>query len=76
MKLSDDVIEETFTSAATICRNLLQALRSLPGFRRFQFNKRAELFIGVHNEALSVAGLRVSNPGSSWGMASFVVVGQ
>jgi hypothetical protein len=27
--------------------------------RRFQFQKRSQLFVGVHNEALTVAAMRV-----------------
>jgi len=30
--------------------------------RRFQFQKRSQLFIGTHNETLSVAAMRVRNP--------------
>jgi hypothetical protein len=30
--------------------------------RRFQFHKRSQLFIGVHNEALTVVAMRVNNP--------------
>jgi hypothetical protein len=30
--------------------------------RRFQFQKRSQLFIRVHNQALSVAAMRVCNP--------------
>ena len=33
--------------------------------RRFQFNKRSQLFIHVHNETLSVAAIRVNNPDRS-----------
>ena len=33
--------------------------------RRFQFQKRRQLFIGVHNETLSVAAMRVHNPDCS-----------
>jgi hypothetical protein len=29
--------------------------------RRFQFHKRGQLFIGAHNELLSVVAMRVSN---------------
>jgi hypothetical protein len=29
--------------------------------RRFQFDKRAQLVVGSHNETLSVAPVRVSN---------------
>jgi hypothetical protein len=32
--------------------------------RRFEFHKRGQLFIGVHNETLFVVTMRVSNPGS------------
>jgi hypothetical protein len=30
--------------------------------RRFQFNKRAELFVAVHKETFCVAAMCVSNP--------------
>jgi hypothetical protein len=30
--------------------------------RRFQFEKRGQLFIRSHNEPLAVAAMRVSNP--------------
>jgi hypothetical protein len=33
--------------------------------RRFQFNERRQLFIGSHNEPLSVAAMRVCNPDRS-----------
>jgi hypothetical protein len=33
--------------------------------RRFQFDKRGQLFIGTHNETLSVVAMRVSNDGCS-----------
>jgi hypothetical protein len=33
--------------------------------RRFQFQKRSQLFIRVHNQALSVAAMRVCNPNRS-----------
>jgi hypothetical protein len=33
--------------------------------RRFKFNKRGQLFIGVHNETLSVVTVRVNNPDRS-----------
>jgi hypothetical protein len=33
--------------------------------RRFQFQKRRQLFIRVHNEKLSVVAVRVSNPDRS-----------
>jgi hypothetical protein len=33
--------------------------------RRFRLNKRSQLFIGVHNKALTVAAMRVSNPDRS-----------
>jgi hypothetical protein len=31
-------------------------------YRPFQFQKRSQLVIGTHNETLSVAAMRVSNP--------------
>jgi len=37
---------------------LIRALRN----GRFEFDKRRQLFIGVHNETLSVVPMRVSNP--------------
>jgi hypothetical protein len=37
----------------------------------FQFQKRSQLFIRVHNETVSVAAMRVSNPEGS----SFVIDG-
>jgi hypothetical protein len=33
--------------------------------RRFQFHKRSQLFIRVHDETLSVVAMRVSNPDCS-----------
>jgi hypothetical protein len=33
--------------------------------RRFQFQKRGQLFIRTHNETLSVAAMRISNPDCS-----------
>jgi hypothetical protein len=33
--------------------------------RQFKFDKRSQLFIGVHNETLSVVAVRVSNPDCS-----------
>jgi hypothetical protein len=30
--------------------------------RRFEFNKSSQLFIRTHNEAFSVAAMRVNNP--------------
>jgi hypothetical protein len=32
---------------------------------RFQFEKRSQLFVGVHNKALSVAAMRINNPDCS-----------
>jgi len=32
--------------------------------RRFQFDKRDQPFIGTHNETLSIAAVRASNPDS------------
>jgi hypothetical protein len=33
--------------------------------RRYQFQKRSQLFIRAHNEPLSVAAMRISNPDPS-----------
>jgi len=69
LKLSDDEIEESFTSSATVCRALFDALRSPVGFcpiePPIQFHKRSQLFIRTHNETLSVVAMRVSNPDCS-----------
>jgi len=45
-------------------RERVKAIRRKPTNRRFKFNKRSQLFIGTHNEALSVA-MRVNNPDRS-----------
>jgi hypothetical protein len=37
----------------------------LTGYRGFQFQKCSELFIRTHDEMLSVAAMRVSNPDRS-----------
>jgi hypothetical protein len=34
-----------------------------PANRRFKFKKHSQLFIRTHHEPLSVAAMRVSNPG-------------
>jgi hypothetical protein len=36
--------------------------RCCDGNHRFEFQKRSQLFIRTHNEPLSVAAMRVSNP--------------
>jgi len=43
-----------------LCTNLL-----FGPFRRFKFDKRSQLFIRTHNEALSIAAMRVTNPDRS-----------
>jgi hypothetical protein len=70
VETSDDVIEEVFTSSATVCRALFYALRNPLGVlhesnRRFEFYKRRQLFIRSHNETLSVIAMRVCNPDRS-----------
>jgi hypothetical protein len=35
----------------------------------FKFSKRRQLIVGSHNETLSVAAMRVSNPGRSASLA-------
>src|SRR6266508_3046118 len=67
VETSDDVTEEAFTSSATVCRALFHALRSPSGHsagsnRRLKLNKRRQLFIRSHNEALPVVPMRVCNP--------------
>jgi len=39
--------------------------RQLTSRHQFAFQKRSQLFIGAHNETLSVAAMRVSNPDCS-----------
>jgi hypothetical protein len=41
------------------------SLKWLTANRRFEFQKRSELFIGVHNEALTVVAMCVCNPDCS-----------
>jgi len=38
-----------------------QAAKAATANRRFQFYKRGQLFIGAHNETLSIIAMRVSN---------------
>jgi hypothetical protein len=49
-----------YAGAAAVAKRLLYSPDIMN--RPFQFNKRAELFIGVHNKAPSVVAMRVSNP--------------
>jgi hypothetical protein len=69
VKLADDVIEEAFRWSATVCLGLFHALRSPLAFCRanhqFEFQKRGQLFIGMDNEPLFFAPLRVCNPDRS-----------
>jgi len=44
-----------------VCQDNSPQLRN----RRFQFEKRGQLFIGTHNETLSVVAMRVNNPDRS-----------
>jgi hypothetical protein len=50
-----------------LCKNLTSLSRqeNASPNRRFKFKKRRQLFIRVHNEALTVAAMRVSNPDGS-----------
>ena len=43
---------------------ICQANSATPN-RRFEFDERSQLFIGAHNETLSVAAMRVRNPDRS-----------
>ena len=47
-----------------VLKNLadLSILFAASADRRFQFQKRGQLFIGVHNEALSVVAMCIRNP--------------
>ncbi len=61
LKRQDDVIEEVCTIVAAIGRALFHALRNplgaLPGSnRQFQFHKRGQHFIGLHNVTLAAVG--------------------
>jgi hypothetical protein len=62
VKLSDDVIEQAFTLSATVVQRYFTRSAVLWAFchanRRFEFYKRRQLFIGVHNETLSVTAMR------------------
>jgi hypothetical protein len=44
---------------------LAPAPRQETGILRFEFYKRSQFFICTHNEALTVAAMRVNNPGRS-----------
>jgi hypothetical protein len=46
---------------------LVQTLLALPWLAngRFMFEKRPQLFVGPHNEPLSIIAMRVSNPDRS-----------
>jgi hypothetical protein len=46
-------------------KNLASLSRLFAANRRFQFEKRRQQFFGTHNETLSVAPMRVSNPDRS-----------
>jgi hypothetical protein len=39
--------------------------RAASANRRFEFRKRSQQFIRVHNETLSVAAMRINNPDCS-----------
>jgi hypothetical protein len=64
LKLSDDEIEEAFTSAAAICPALFHALHAsgvLPGrVRDSRSTKAVKTFIRAHNKALSVVAMGVN----------------
>jgi hypothetical protein len=66
VKLSDDEIEEAFTSSATVVELYFTRCVVLWAFsrsnHRFQLEKRAELFIRLRNKTLSIAAMRVRNP--------------
>jgi hypothetical protein len=49
-----------YSGVATVAKRLLYSPDSMN--RPFQFQKRAELFIGVHNKAPSVVAVCVYNP--------------
>src|SRR5262249_58035671 len=52
-----------FPSISPAGRLSLNFVQSIGGYKRpFQFQKHSQLFIGAHNEPLSVAPMRVSNP--------------
>jgi hypothetical protein len=47
------------------CPPLADNVNTILANRRFQFQKRSQLFIRAHNETLSVVAMRVSNPDCS-----------
>src|SRR5215472_4072822 len=64
---SDPFSDAEFEKILSGCQN-----NSRPaGNHRIQFDKRSQLFIRSHNEPLSVAAMRVSNP-DCWSLASTV----
>src|SRR5439155_12293660 len=68
VETSDNVIKRVFTHTAKICRALfLRVQRRCFAHRnrRFQLQKCSQLFIGTHNETLSVVAVCVSNPDCS-----------
>jgi hypothetical protein len=69
VKLSDDVIDEAFTLSATVVERYFTRSAVLWAFcranRRFEFHKRRQLFIGMHNKAPPVVAMCVSDPDCS-----------
>jgi hypothetical protein len=62
VKLSDDEIEEASTRSATVRRALFTPTENLWAFcrtnRRFEFEKRSQLFIGTHKTRIYINWLR------------------
>ena len=69
VKLSDDEIEEALLAPPTVVHLYITRFGVLWAFRctnrRFEFKKRRQQFIRVHNETLSVAAMCVCNPDRS-----------
>jgi hypothetical protein len=53
-----------YPESSGFVRRVLRCLRIAAG-RRFKFHERGQLFIGSHNETLSVVAMCVSNPDRS-----------
>jgi hypothetical protein len=60
-------VSRSVLSDAELAKNLACSSKQFAASanRRFQFQKRSQLFIRSHNETLPVAAMRVSNPGRS-----------
>ena len=58
----DAAVNWTYEKVFGLAMRNLRAVLPKGANRRFQFKKRRQLLIRVHNETLPVAAMRVSNP--------------